>query len=234
MTNRLAVVAIALGVGLGVYLGVTAVEDALQSDPGPPVEGEVAATNATVHLDRVGRPTAVGEVINGLDGPVGTVAVTATFLADGEPVGTVRGPALVDAVPAGGRAPFALRLENRSVRPTAVELSVEYDPDAGPVVERAVVVDDAVTDRSQTQVTVGGQVEHRGDAPASVRVVGTFYDANGSVVGVRAAPTSPRILGPGERGEFQLRLRTLGNVPSRAGSVADYRLVVETTSVEDG
>lgn len=234
MRNRLAIVAIALGIGLGGFLGVTLVEDALQDDPGPPVEGEVVATNATVHLDRVGRPTAIGEVINGLDAPIGPITVRATFLVDGEPVGTVRDTALVDVIPAGGRAPFALRLENRSVRPTAVDLSVGYDRHAGLGVGRTVVVENGVTDQSQTQVTVGGQVEYRGDTPASVRVVGTFYDANGSVVGVRSTPTSPRILDPGERGDFQLRLRTLGNVPSRAGSVADYRLVVETASADDG
>ena len=232
MANRLVVVVIALLVGGGLYLGLTAVEEALRPDPAADLDGEVAVTGTTMHLDRVGRPTAVGEVRNGLGEPIDDVAVTVTFTRrSGERV-TVAGRPLRSTIPAGGRAPFVVRLEDRAAEPTAVEAATTYETGAPSPYDGLTVLDHDVTDRSESQVTVNGRVENRGGERVGARVIATFYDGNGSVVGVRSVPTSPRVLGPGGAGEFEVRLRTLGNVPSRAGEVESYELslVAEASS----
>ena len=234
MTNRIVVVVVALVVGAGLYVGATAVEDALTPDPGPGVDGEVVATNTTMHLDRVGRPTAVGEVINGLDGPIGDATVTVTFRnADGRR-DQVAGRTALDTIPSGGRAPFAVRLANRSARPTGVDVTVAFERVDDRAYDGLSLASHRDTGRSESQVTVAGEVENRGDEPAAAHVVATFYDGSGAVVGVRSVPTSPRVLDPGDSGAFEVRLRTLGDVPSRAGEVARYELALRAERVEGG
>lgn len=217
-------VVVALVVGAGLYVGLTAVEDALRPGQAGDLDGEVVVAGTTMHLDRVGRPTAVGEVRNGLDEPVDDVRVTVTFTRRNGERAAVEGRPLIPTIPPGGRAPFVVRLADRSAEPTAVEADVTYGTGAPSPYDGLAVVEHAVTDRSESQVTVNGRVENRGGERVGARLVATFYDANGSVVGVRSVPTSPRALGPGEAGEFEVRLRTLGNVPSRAGEVASYEL----------
>lgn len=227
MTNRVVVVLVALVVGAGLYAGATAVEDVLTPDPGVAVDGEVVATNTTTHMDRVGRPTAVGEVINGLGEPIGDVSVTVTFDRDDGGADSATGQTLLRTIPASGRAPFAIRLEDRSARPAAVDVAVAYEEGADRPYDGLAVVDERETGRTDSQVTVAGRVENRGGERVAARVVATFYDENGSVVGVRSEPTSPRVLGAGDSGEFEVRFRTLGNVPSRADDVARYELALE-------
>ena len=226
MSNRLAVVVVALLVGAGVYVGATAVENALTSDPGLTTNGEVVATNATMHLDRVGRPTAVGEVMNGRNEPIRDATVTVTFRGDDGRTETVTGGTILATIPAGERSPFVVRLANRTARPADLSVDVSYESSTERPYDGLVVVEDRTTGRSESQVTVAGRVENRGGEAVTADVVATFYDANGSVVGARTVPTSPRTLGPGETGGFQVRYRTLGDVPSRAGEVDHYALAV--------
>lgn len=232
MTNRIVVIVVALVVGAGLYAGATAVENALTPESGVGVEGEVVATNTTMHLDRVGRPTAVGEVINGLDGPVGDVTVTVTFRWEDGRRDPVTGGTVVATIPGGGRAPFAVRLANRSARPSGVEVEVAYERVEDRRYDGLAVVSGGVSERSESQVTVAGEVENRGDERVAAHVVATFYDDSGAVVGVRSVPTSPRVLDPGGAGTFEVRLRTLGDVPSRADEVARYELTLSAERVE--
>lgn len=233
MTNRIVVVVVALVVGAGLYAGATAVEDALTADPGVHVEGEVVATNTTTHLDRVGRPTAVGEVINGLVEPIDDVSVTVTFQRVGGKEDSVVGSTALATIPDGERAPFSVRLEDRSARPgsVAVDVDVAFEEGADRPYERLAVVDDREAERTEGQVVVDGRVENRGGERVAAHVVATFYDENGSVVGVRKVPTSPRLLGAGDSGEFEVRFRTLGDVPSRADDVARYELALQAERV---
>ena len=232
MTNRIVVVVVALVVGTGLYAGATAVEDALTTDPGPAVDGEVVATNTTMHLDRVGRPTAVGEVLNGLDGPVGDVRLTVTFRWEDGRREPVTGTTHLATIPGGGRAPFAVRLANRSARPSGVDVEVSYEQVEERSYDGLALATHRVTGRSESQLTVAGEVENRGDETAAAHVVATFYDESGAVVGVRSVPTSPRVLDPGGSGAFEVRLRTLGDVPSRASEIARYELTLRAERVE--
>ncbi|MFP4591352.1 MAG: FxLYD domain-containing protein [Halobacteriales archaeon] len=223
-------VLVALVVGAGLYAGATAVEDLLAEDDDVPFEGEVVATNTTTHLDRVGRPTAVGEVVNGLDDPIDEIAVTVTFRREDGGTDTVNGTAELATVPSGGRSPFVVRLSNRSARVESVDATVTYRVAADRPSGALAVVEHRTVDRSGSQVSLAGQVENRGDAAVDAHVVATFYDEAGSVVGVRSVPTDPPRLTAGETGEFAIRFRTLGNVPSRAAEVDRYDLALRAGS----
>lgn len=230
MTNRIAVVVIALVVGVGLFAGLTAVEDALRADPTAATDGDVEAAGVTIHLDRVGRPTAVGEVENGLTEPIGDLTLEVTFTRRDGSRETVAGRPLLGTIRPGERSPFVVRLSDRSADPADVSVQVGYQSGVSEPYDGLAVAEHAATDRTDSQVTVNGRVENRGGERVGARVVATFYDANGSVVGVRSTPTSPRVLESGDSGEFEVRLRTLGNVPSRADDVARYELSVEATA----
>lgn len=214
-TNYPAVVAIALVVAAGLYGGITGIESVVTNDrPAPEVTGEVEVQGTTTHLDRVGRPTVVGEVSNGLDGPITDVRVTVTFYRDGEQVAEVTREAVVGTVGSGGTAPFDVHLpEEQSVDDYEVEASYERGGRASPFEVTAV----DVLHEGSNRVEVSGSVRNAGDDPvSSPRVVATFYDRNGSVIGVRTVRPS-RTIRPGESLSVRTNFRTLGNVPSRAG-----------------
>lgn len=224
MANRAAIVGIALVVGVGLYAGATVLDDRLGA--GPAAGGEVVAENTTMHLDRVGRPSVVGEVINGRRASISNVTVTVTFYEDGTRIGTASDTVLVPTVLGGASAPFEVRLQDRSARPDDYEVTVEYDAAAERPYAGLSVVDSRLTDTSQEQVVVVGGVENGGDERVGVHVVATFYGANGSVLGARSVRSSPSVLGPGETGQFRVRFRTLGNIPTRADDVSGYELIV--------
>lgn len=228
-TNHLAVIGIALVVGVTLYGGITGIEAVLTGDsPTPEITGTVEARGTTYHLDQVGRPTVVGEVSNGLGDPVTNVSVTVTFYRDGDQVAEVTREPLREAVPAGGTAPFDVHLpEEESVDDYDVEVS--YD-EGGSVADPFEVTDTEVLHEGSNRVEIAGTVRNAGDgAVDSPRVVATFYDVNGSVVGVRTVQPS-RTVEPGESLTVRVNFRTLGNVPSRAGEFGR----VELLAVADG
>ena len=161
--------------------------------------------------------------------------MTVTFRGADGTGDSVVGHSTLPTIPSDGRSPFVVRLENRSARPASVDVDVTFEEGADRPYGGLAVVDHRETERTQSQVTVAGRVENRGDERVATHVVATFYDGDGAVVGVRSVPTSPRVLAPGDAGGFELRLRTLGNVPSRASDVERYELVLraERAEVED-
>lgn len=228
MTNRVAVVVIAIVVFFGLLFGMTVIPpavsdlvDSVGDDGGP---DEVVATNGTMHLDRVGRPTVVGEVANGLSVPVENVSVEITYLHEGDPVLTVSDEVLGSVIAAGGTAPFVVHADDLDVRPDEYEVAISYEEaDEGPT-DSLAITDAELTQEAQDQIVVVGAVENRGNEPLDVSVVATFYDENGSVIGVRMARPAPGTLEPDRRADFEVRFRTLGDVPSRARDFADFEI----------
>lgn len=222
MANRVAIALVALVVGLTLYVGFGAVEDALTAPDGVAATGDVVAVNATMHLDHVGRPTVVGEVHNGRRTAVTGVTVTVRFTKDGSTLGTASDRTLVPTMPALSAAPFSIRLPDPSARPDDYAVSVTYDTAPSRPYRGLRVTTSSISDKSQTRVTVVGAVKNTGRKTVRTTVVATFYDDHGNVVGVRAVPPSPGLLEPGATGEFTVQLRTLGELPSRAGDVSHY------------
>jgi len=231
MTNRLAVAAVTALVALGLVgggLALSSLGSLADGDAGPSVEsGAVVATNTTVHRDRIGRPTVVGEVLNGKAVALSDVTVEVTFYRDGEAVQTATGSVIGGPVGPNDRVPFAVRGAETPDAPDRVEVEVtdHVEAEAGPLAGLA-VVDHEFDNQSQDQVFVTGTVENGAGQEAAPLVVATFYDENGSVIGVRQGRTSPTSVQSGGEATFEIRFRTFGDVPSRARELATVRFRV--------
>jgi len=230
MTNRLAVLGVTLLVALGLVGGGVALSSlgSLVDGDGPSVEsGEVVASGTTVHRDRIGRPTAVGEVLNGKDTAVTGVTVEVTFYQDGEAVQTATGTVIGGPVGPNDRVPFAVRGTEIPTTPDDVEVEVtdHTETEEGPLAGLA-VLDYEYDNQSQDQVFVTGTVENGADDAVRPLVVATFYDENGSVIGVRQSRASPSPLASSAEATFEIRFRTFGDVPSRARELASVRFRV--------
>lgn len=232
MTNRAAVVATALVVGVALYGGLVFVEAQLTGSGDPVVPGEVVVANTTMHLDRVGRPTVVGELLNGRGTAIDEASITVTYVRQGTPIGTASGSTLVPRIDANEAVPFVIRLPNRTARPDDYSVVLEYETAASGPYAGLRVAEAELADRSQTRVIVTGRVVNTGDRTVEAHVVATFYDADGAVIGARAVRPTPGVLGPGEGAEFTVRYRTLGDLPSRAPDFSRYELDVYGEPVE--
>jgi len=225
VTNRIAVVIVALVVGSALFLGAISIEHALRPAHPGGLSGTVVATNATIHVDRVGRPTAVGQVVNGLDTPIDNVTVSVTFTGWPGGPATVTDRAILPAIPPGGRSPFVVRLQNETARPTGLSLHVDYSTGGTKPYEGLTVVNSRITEENSMQYAIAGQVKNHGGQPVTTLVAVTFFDRNGSVVGARTGTTSPQVLTRGSTGAFQIQYRTVGDTPSRAADVVRYEVV---------
>lgn len=211
-----AVLAAALTYGglVGVEILVTGEVDA----PSAPLAGETTVEGTTFHLDRLGRPTVVGEVRNGQSYPIGNATVTVTYYRDGEAVGEAVGGALGEPVAPGESAAFDVHYAaDGEVDDYDVSVSAERVPASG----ADLLVDASVTDESQNRVVVSGTVENDGSEARTSEVVVAFYDEDGNVIGARTTRPS-REIPPGESVPFTVTFRTVGDVPSLAQEFDDF------------
>lgn len=222
MTNRVGVLAIALLVA-SALIGGAAVLPSLEFDTSRVISsGEVTAEPGSMFLDRTGNPTVVGEVYNDRGGPIENVTVTVVFFEDGERVGEASAPVIVTPLADDAKSPYSVRLRNQTVDPDDYEVSVDFDERDGAPYGGLDVTEVQTEHRGQDRIDVRGTVENTGDETVErTRVAITFYDENGSVIGVRSASTSPESLAPGEAGEFRTQYSTVGDVPSRARAYDD-------------
>lgn len=229
MTNRRILLA-AIVAGLVTYGGLVGGEAVLTGGlEGPADEAIVSGT--TTHLDRSGRPVAVGEVTNRFGGPITNVSVTVEFYRDGDLVAEQTGSTLQGTIPAGASVPFDIRMQEEGDRVDRVETSVSFDR-GGEVVDGLVVTDKRVVRESQDQVDVAVTVTNRADQPLVLRrAVATFYDDRRSVIGARTEQPARRIA-PGESTTVRLRFRTLGNVPSYAREFERFDVSVVAEAAE--
>lgn len=234
MSNRIAVAAITVVIAVLLIAAPSALSPVvsdLTDQPDQPTDGDgaVVATHATMHFDRVGRPTVVGEVQNDRGTAIDGVVVEVTFVDDdGNAITSVTDTVLGSPIRAGDTSPFVIRGGELDEQPAGFEVSLRSTGSAvsAPAADALVVTDHRMSDESQDQVVIVGTVENRGSSPSNVSVVATFYDENGAVVGARAVRASPGTLEAGEQGAFRIRFRTLGDVPSRARELVDYDLQV--------
>lgn len=234
MANRMGILLVAVVAAAVVYAGLTAGGALLDRNGGDLVGGggDVTAEHTTYHLDRLGRPTVVGEVVNRKGAAVTGVTVTVTFYSDGEVVAEQTERTLTAPVPADGRTPFDVHLRDppdASVDDYSVEVS--YDSYDGPIYDGLTAEEVRVVRAAQDSVELAGTVRNTGDQSVeSVQVVALFYAENGSLVGVRTTRPSPAGLEPGETGVFRLSFRTLGDVPSLAREYHTHEVMVVRTA----
>lgn len=217
------VLLVAVVAGLLTYGGLVGGE-ALLTGGTQPTADEAIVEGTTTHLDRSGRPTAVGQVSNRYGEPITNVSVTVRFIRDGEVVEQRTGTTLRGTVPPGEAAPFVVHM-TESTEIDRVKTSLSYDL-AGEVTAGLTVSDRWVVRESQDQIDVAATVTNTADRPLRLAgVVATFYDDNRATIGARATRPDRRIA-PGESVTVRVSFRTLGDVPSYAREFEGFRISV--------
>jgi LysM repeat protein len=125
---------------------------------------------------------------------------------------------LLDIVPQGGRAPFAVLFEQKPADFAAYQawiVSGEPMTHLGSRYRALRVIDDQ-GEPSGNAFVVSGQVENQGDLSAwDISVVVTAYDGEGLVTGIRQAAVEDETLSPGASSRFQVSI-----VPAGSGVVS--------------
>ncbi|WP_049986965.1 FxLYD domain-containing protein [Halobellus rufus] len=209
---------LAAGLTYGGLVGVEVLVTGELDRPQAPLAGETTVEGTTYHLDRLGRPTVVGEVYNGRSHPVGNATVTVTYYRDGEVVGEAVGGVLGEPIGPGESVPFNIH-HDTSESVDDYEVSVRANRTTASTADLG--VDAEVVDRSQSRVVVSGTVENRGEDPRATDVVVTFYDDADDVIGVRTTRPN-REIPPGESVPFTVTFQTTGDVPSLAQDFDDF------------
>ena len=229
MNDNWIVLAVAVVAGLLTYGGLVGGEALLTGSPEPTAD-EAFVEGTTTHLDRSGRPTAVGQVSNRYGEPITNVTVTVQFLRDGELVAERSGVTLRETVPSGEAAPFVVHM-SETADIDRVTTSLSYDR-SGEIVSGLEVTDQRVVRESQDQVDVAATVTNTADRPLRLSdAVATFYDERRATIGARATRPDRRIA-PGESVTVRISFRTLGDVPSYAREFQSFRISVVAEEVE--
>lgn len=230
MANRLVVVGIALVVGGLLYFGLVSLGGVIANPPALFPETDVAVTDGSMHLDRAGRPVVVGEVINNRRSPIDNVSVTVVFYKDGEHITNVTTGPEVSPVARNSKSPYIVRLPRTSPEPDTYEVFVKFEGSDHSVYRGLEVTDVRVERIGQDRVQFTGSVENTGGQTVDPVLVATFYDEDGTVIGIRSGRASPSTLEPGDTGEFLVLYNTLGDVPSKARQYSDHEIIVTTNA----
>lgn len=209
---------LAAGLTYGGLVGVEILVTGEVDAPSAPLAGETTVEGTTYHLDRLGRPTVVGEVRNGQSHPIGNVTVTVTYYRDGEAVGEAVGGALGEPIAPGSSAPFDVHYDAEG---DVDDYDVSVAADRASAGSADLTAAASVTDRSQNRVVVSGTVSNDGSEARASEVVVAFYDADGNVIGARTTRPN-RAIPPGESVPFRITFRTVGDVPSLAQEFDDF------------
>ncbi|WP_144903392.1 FxLYD domain-containing protein [Halobellus captivus] len=210
---------LAAGLTYGGLVGVELIVTDSEIDvPSVPLAGEATVEGTTYHLDRLGRPTVVGEVYNGHSYPVGNATVTVTYYRDGEVVGEAVGGVLGEPIAPGDAAPFDIHADtSEEVDDYNVSLTTERTTAS----DGEFSVDAAVADSSQNRISVSGTVRNEGRESRAAEIVVAFYDEEDNVIGVRTTRPNGDV-SPGDSVPFTVTFRTVGDVPSLAQEFDDF------------
>lgn len=223
MNDNWIVLLVAIVAGLLTYGGLVGGEVLLTGGSGPTAD-EAVVEGTTTHLDRSGRPTAVGEVTNRYDEPITNVTVTVRFYRDGDLIEERTGETLRETIPSGESVPFNIHM-TEATEIDEVRTEIDYDR-GGEVVSGLELSDQRVVRESQDQIDVAATVTNDADRPLRLAgVVATFYDEDGATIGARATRPDRRVQ-PGESVTIRISFRTLGDVPSYAREFENFRISV--------
>lgn len=213
------------------YGGFLVVEAVSTGGIQAPDADQITVQGTTYHLDRTGRPTVVGELYNGNDHAVENVSVTVTFYNDDTQVGEVTDTILTNGIDPGESAPFDVHYTTNA---EVTDYEVTFSADRTTTQSHPLDATAEIVNEAQNRIILSGSVENTGTTAMQARVVATFYDENGSVLGARTARPTGAIQ-PGDAAPFDIRFETLGDVPSLAQDFASYTLTVEpvTTTTND-
>lgn len=184
-------------------------------------QGLVSVESIQVFVGSIG-PIVAGEVRNSSREPVQNAKVTARLKDEkGKTLREETGFTLLDVIPPGTSAPFFVPFTYRSARAKTADASVEAQPGGKPGTGFLEVTAEEGK-LSEPIYEVSGTVRNRHSRAVRVaKVVATFYDAGGKVLGAAVAFIDAEVLKPGEAASFRLVQQ------ERADKVARYTLLTE-------
>ena len=187
----------------------------------------VILNNHTGFFDSLGYYHVVGEVQNTGDGALQYVKITATFYdSGGAVVATSFTYTMIEILHAGQKSPFDVFLFDKaqSAKVDHYALSVSYDQSGGLPVGLEILSHSKYEDLIGW-IHVVGEIKNIGDREAHyVKVVATFYDSAGKVVGAFFGYSDPEDLAPGQKAPFEILLQE-----DRAKLVTTYALEAQSS-----
>lgn len=172
-------------------------------------------------------PLVVGEVKNLASGPVSGVSVTATLKnQQGKVIGELTAFSLLDVIPPGGASPFFAPFTVGKT--TAASVDAKVDASEGGVEGNGFleIAEDAGGIVGPLY-EVTGVARNRHSQPVRFpKVVATFYDGSGRIIGAAFSYLESDVLKPGESAPFRMVLQ------ERHEQVARYALLTEARMAE--
>ena len=191
-----------------------------------PAWADVYVQNDRMYVGGDGALHIVGEVYNGLNAPLGQVAVDVRVHDDhGREVASDRGWSLVNTVMPGMVGPFDIVITDTDTwRAHGYTAAVDYA--VRPPKSQVIDVTSAILERSsQGDLFITGTVVNRGQSTANmISVIATIYDRDGNVATVARTQPEPDYLRADHEWVFMV------SIPERdqTREVAGYALVAES------
>jgi len=190
-------------------------------------QGQVVILSHSSFIDTFGYYDVVGEVKNVADQPVEWVTVTATFYdSEGQVIGTRSAYTYLEVLLPGRKSPFKIVETESAVIEKIANYSLKvsfFQQSAGLPMGLQIVSNSSFVDKFGW-FHVTGEIKNIGTTTANyIEVIGTFYDAEGTVVYAFSASPEPRILEPNQKASFEL---VVGD-KSRAALILSYELTAE-------
>lgn len=178
-----------------------------QASASTPIPIDVAVVAVHVYQTPLGSAWLLGEVVNRGEFAVENIQVQIDLLdQSGDSLGVVTAWVIPAVIPADGRAPFGLLLDESVAdfaQPAAAVIAGETVRDLGSrYLELA--VQDALVTIEESRIQLSGVVTNQGQSTAiDMILVATFYDLNGRITGYQQLAL-PDPLPAGESRSFQL------------------------------
>jgi hypothetical protein len=191
--------------------------------------GQVTILNSQGLMDQFDVYHVLGEVENTGDAPVSSVSITAiTYDQTNTTIGTYSTLADLEVLLPGEKSPFDVVLPYGSDLSYVVynySLSLTFSAADSIPRQLEIVSNTSYTDSFSGILYVTGNITNLGPATTThARVIATFYDSNGSVVGVDDEYSQPHDIPPNVNASFTVSLLDETLVPL----VANYGLTAES------
>jgi hypothetical protein len=169
------------------------------------------------YVDDLGYYVIVGEVKNTLSSNVDYVKIIATYYDSSHTViGTEYTYTTVDVLKSNQKSPFELSSYPDKINPASYTLTLDYDvTDTEPFSGLTILSNTPSTD-SLGYYNIVGEVKNNGVTEASyVKIIGTYYDSIGKVVGQSFTYSTSDTIAVGDTSPFELSSYPLMITPAR-------------------
>jgi hypothetical protein len=177
----------------------------------------VSVLSASSYYDGSGYFTVVGEVQNTLGTNVKYVKIVATFYdSSGTVIGTVYTYTEIDILKPNQKSPFKLSSYPAIITVASYNLDVQYNTTQDQPFEGLTILNQTASIDPQGLHKVVGEVKNNGASEATyVKVVGTYYNAAGKVIGISFTYTELDTINVGATSSFELSSYPLAITPAR-------------------